>query len=84
MTNILVLLLVVMSTIGFANEDTNRNKPDHPRMGPPPKEAIDICLKKKEESSCKMTTPRGDTLTGTCRTTPDKKYFVCAPNRNER
>lgn len=57
-------------TISYANQGGERK---------PPQEAIDICKGQSEGSECKVTTPRGDTLTGICQNTPDDKYFVCMP-----
>lgn len=49
----------------------------------PPKEAIEICEGQQEGSSCTMSTPRGD-MEGTCKNTPDGKYFVCMPENMPR
>ena len=49
----------------------------------PPKEAIEICEGQEEGSSCTMTTPRGN-MEGTCKNTPDDKYFVCMPENMPR
>lgn len=46
----------------------------------PPQVAIDACEDKEEGTTCQVTTPRGDTLSGTCKNTPDDKYFVCMPD----
>jgi hypothetical protein len=45
----------------------------------PPKEAITACQNKDKGTTCSITTPEGDTLSGTCSYTPDEKYFVCMP-----
>lgn len=45
----------------------------------PPQEAIDICKGLDTGAECTMTTPRGDSVTGTCENTPDNKYFACKP-----
>jgi len=45
----------------------------------PPQEAIDICVNKSQGDECLMKSPQGDQLKGTCRTTPDEKYFACMP-----
>lgn len=57
-------------TVSYANKGGERK---------PPQEAINICEGQENGSECKMITPRGDTLTGTCQNTPDDKYFVCMP-----
>ena len=46
-----------------------------------PQEAIDACLNKEKGTACEVITPRGDTLSGQCKTTRDNKYFVCKPDR---
>jgi len=30
-----------------------------------------------------MKTPRGDIVEGTCKNTPDEKYFACKPERQK-
>jgi hypothetical protein len=52
---------------------------DRPERGTPPKEAIAACQNKDTGTTCSMKTPRGDTIEGTCKYTPDEKYFVCMP-----
>lgn len=50
----------------------------------PPPEAIEACQGQEDGTECLMTTPRGDTLTGTCQNTPDNKYFACKPKRGPK
>lgn len=83
MTKISIVLAIVIIALGFANENSNANRPNHP-MGPPPKEAIDVCLNQEEDSVCQLTSPRGETLEGICKTTPDKEYFACMPKRSKQ
>ena len=59
------------ATVMFAQEQQSRREP--------PKEAISACENKKTGDTCSMSTPKGDTLEGTCKNTPDDKYFVCMP-----
>ena len=82
MKTALILLLTAISTFSFANEEMNHQKPEH-RMGSPPHEAIQICVNQAEESACQITGPRGDTMQGKCKTTPDDKYFACMPERRK-
>lgn len=51
-------------------------------MREPPEEAITACEGQAEGNECSVTTPRGDTLEGTCKYTPDDKYFVCEPENH--
>jgi hypothetical protein len=50
----------------------------------PPAQAIEICQGLSDGSSCQMRSPHGDTVQGTCSTTPDGKYFACKPERRGR
>lgn len=77
-----MLLLIAIATLSFAGENPPCDKPDE-RRGPPPKEAIESCLNLAEETACQITTPRGEILEGVCKTTPDAKYFACAPKREK-
>ena len=74
---ILLATIIVMSLgiVNLANAQDNRG----PGKGTPPEEAITACKDKDEGSTCSAKTPRGDTLEGTCKYTPDNKYFVCMP-----
>ncbi|WP_128700496.1 hypothetical protein [Candidatus Velamenicoccus archaeovorus] len=53
-------------------------------MKAPPQEAIDACSGKAEGDTCQCRGPRGEEETGICVSTPDKKYFVCRPDRASR
>jgi len=75
---IITLCILASATYCVANQNENE-RGAKPGMGEPPKEAISICEGKNEGDTCSMTTPRGDTLEGTCKTTPDDKYFACMP-----
>jgi hypothetical protein len=48
--------------------------------GEPLKEVLSACENKSSDDSCSMSTSRGDTLSGTCKNTPENKYFVCMPS----
>lgn len=77
MKKIITTLAIIAITASFAQE----TKP--PRKGTPPQEAITVCQNEIEGAECSIDTPRGDTLTGTCQNTPDKKYFACKPNHDK-
>ena len=75
-----VAAMMLFGIVNFAIAQDNKG----PRQGTPPKEAIEICKNKNTGSTCSITTPRGDTLEGTCKNTPDEKYFVCMPERGQQ
>lgn len=77
MKKILVIASLFIGISSFAMQDNDRQE----RV--PPQEAISICEGKDTGSTCSVKTPRGDTLEGTCKNTPDKKYFVCMPENME-
>lgn len=71
------LLLIVNFLYAYSSDrggDNQRQKRQ------PPAEAISACESKSEGASCSVTTRRGDTVEGTCKNTPDGKYFACKPN----
>lgn len=70
-----ILTMMIFGVINFAIAQGNKTQ----RQSTPPKEAIEICKNKDTGSTCSIKTPRGDTLEGTCKYTPDEKYFVCMP-----
>jgi len=76
MKKIILASLIVSSTLCFANGPQNGQGP---KNGVPPEEAISICEGLNSGDTCNMTTPNGDSISGTCQNTPDKKYFVCMP-----
>jgi len=86
MLRIGILLLSAVSTYGCANNGTNEgmkpNKSDN-RM-PPPIEAIQSCVNQEENDVCQTKGPRGESVQGLCRTTPDNKYFACLPEKPDR
>ncbi len=75
MKKIILTVALVALTFGFAQEQ----RPQQGEKRTPPAEAISICEGQDEGSSCSMTSPRGDTVEGTCSNTPDGKYFACKP-----
>lgn len=81
MNKISILFLMAISTVGCANEKSRMDHAGSQRMGPPPQEALDVCQNKAQDSACKVTSPRGDSLAGLCKTTPDNQYFACMPER---
>jgi hypothetical protein len=72
-----ILITLCIATMVLSAEESNH--PPHKKGGQPPKEAISACSNKSSGESCNITTPRGDTLSGTCENTPDGKYFACKP-----
>lgn len=46
----------------------------------PPQAALEACSGKSENTTCSVQTPNGN-LSGTCKNTPDGKYFACIPAR---
>ncbi|MBU0721184.1 hypothetical protein KJ877_07570 [bacterium] len=82
MKKFITTLCIIAVTVSFANEGPCRGQEKSECK--PPKEAIDICEGKATDSVCQVTTPHGDVLNGTCKYTPDEKYFVCMPQREPR
>ena len=83
MRKFIAIACIIGATVSFAHEGPcgGENQKDGCK---PPKEAIEICLGQATDTVCQMTTPHGDTLNGTCKYTPDEKYFACAPQRGPR
>lgn len=79
MEKTVLIAALLFATISLANQ--NSNEGGDREMREPPAEAISICEGQSEGDSCSMTTPRGDTMEGTCKNTPDGKYFVCMPSQ---
>jgi len=80
MKKIITTLTLIAVTATYAQN----GQPPRGENGQPPKEAIAACKNKDTGTSCSITTPRGDTLKGTCKKTPDDKYFVCMPNNHRK
>ncbi|WP_309496476.1 hypothetical protein [Sulfurovum sp.] len=81
MKKIIVTLTLLAITASYAQPQGGQGGPG---SGKPPKEAIAACKNKDKGTSCSVNTPRGDTLEGTCKNTPDDKYFVCMPNNHRK
>lgn len=81
MNKIITTLTIFALTASFAQD---MKPPRGGNGGQPPQEAIDACEGEDTGAACSVETPRGDTLEGTCQNTPDKKYFVCMPERGPR
>ena len=84
MKKIVLILCIIGVTASFANggDCDKKEGKKHDRI--PPKEAIEVCVNKAAESSCQVTGRHGDILNGTCKYTPDEKYFACKPQRKKR
>lgn len=83
MKKTILLTTLLVATIAMANQNSNERGGER-EMREPPQEAITICEGKSEGDSCSVTSPRGDTLEGTCRNTPDNKYFACVPKNHRK
>ena len=83
MKKFIAFICVVGVTASFAHAGPCRSK-DKNNECKPPKEAIEVCEGKTTDSTCKVTSPHGDLISGTCRYTPDEKYFVCVPEKRHK
>tara|TARA_R110001592_G_scaffold7126_7_gene40213 strand:- start:14090 stop:14368 length:279 start_codon:yes stop_codon:yes gene_type:complete len=75
-----LILLNAVTASAYAEEGMNKQNSKH--RGPPA-EAIEACENSADGDSCSITTPRNETLEGTCRTPPRLEQLVCAPANNE-
>lgn len=73
-----IIMILTIAIVAFANG------PQGGQDRQPPEEAIAICKNKDAGTTCQMTTPQGDTLSGICKYTPDEKYFVCMPSGGQK
>lgn len=80
MKKVLIALAILTLSASFAQE----MRPQQGEKRQPPKEAISACKGEAVDSSCVVETPRGDTLEGTCKNTPDGKYFACVPKNHKK
>ncbi|CAA6804880.1 MAG: Unknown protein [uncultured Sulfurovum sp.] len=80
MKKIITTFTILALSVGFAQE-VQESKGG--KRTPPPA-AIEICEGQDEGSSCTMETPRGDTVEGTCKNTPDGLYFACKPKHHKK
>ncbi|MEP4890550.1 MAG: hypothetical protein ABJV04_11020 [Aliiglaciecola sp.] len=74
--SLLILSSVLASPLTLAKPE--RGGPG----GKPPQEAIDACSGKSEGDEVSFSTPRGDTLTATCKTMEDE--LVAVPEGHEQ
>jgi hypothetical protein len=79
MKKFIAVVCIVSATMSIANQGGFDDKRNDRSDSKPPKEAIEVCVDKAIDSKCQVTTRHGDTLNGTCKYTPDEKYFVCEP-----
>lgn len=79
MKKVLMLLTILTLNLSFAQniKSTQSEKRE------PSEEAIISCEGEIEGTTCYLESPLGETVEGLCRTTPDYKYFVCVPNKNQ-
>lgn len=47
----------------------------------PPTAALSACFRQTDGAPCSFTTPRGDTISGTCRIPPMQSVLACVPGR---
>lgn len=80
MKKFIVMVCVLGATMSFAQGPCRGGDSDCT----PPQEAIDACEGQSTDATCQVTSPQGDLISGTCKNTPDKKYFVCMPERKSR
>lgn len=81
MKKTLIVLMILGSTLAIANESRGGERGGDRQ---PPQEAIEVCEGKATDTACKMTSPHGDLVDGTCKYTPDEQYFACKPERRPR
>jgi len=81
MKKVLITLMILGSTLAIANESCKGERGGDRQ---PPQDAIDICEGKATDTACKMKSPFGDIIDGTCQYTPDEKYFACKPEQGPR
>ena len=84
MKKFIAIVCVIGATMSFAHEHPCDDKEHQKKDRKPPKEAIEVCVDQAKDSTCQVTTRRGDILKGQCKYTPDDKYFVCMPEKGPR
>lgn len=63
------------------------NQKDHMQQGQmqrppsPPMVALNACFRQSEGAPCSFTAPRGESISGICRTPPMQSVLACVPNR---
>jgi hypothetical protein len=70
-------VFILSSGSAWAASDTGSGQPNRGERRPPPPEAYKACQGKSEGAKVQMTTPRGETITATCRLLDGK--LVAAP-----
>jgi hypothetical protein len=78
LSTLIILNTVTVST--YAEEAMSKHNNKH--RGPPA-EAIEACQNLADSVSCSITTPREETLDGTCRIPPRLKQLVCVPENKK-
>ena len=76
--NALALAAIISSPISFAQDGDDKGQ----RRGPPP-EAFAACEGLSDGASCSVTTPRNETLQGSC-AMPKGDRLVCVPEGHKR
>jgi len=72
----LLVLLIAPLSFASANPDGRRGPPG----GGPPQEAITACADLTEGAACSFSSPRGDSVEGTCKAPPQGEgSLACAP-----
>jgi hypothetical protein len=94
-TGMMVMLSLVLIPFLLWAEDGGQPPQGEPPQGPPPQgeppqgegpqgmpqELIAACEGKSVGDSCEFTMPNGDTITGTCQTSPeDESQLACKPS----
>jgi len=77
-----LIFLVLFTAISYS-EEIDKPKQAPPERRAPPEFAVAACSGKKDGDTCQFQGPVGKE-NGTCRYTPDKKYFACKPERPPR
>jgi len=67
----------------FTSQITYAQNPPEGPGGKPPQAAILACSDIAENMQCSFQGPRG-LESGACEHTPDKQYFACNPNRENK
>lgn len=84
MKKFIAIVCIIGATASFANEGSCSKKEGRENDRKPPREAIEVCVGQIKDATCQVTSRHGDILNGTCRYTPDEKYFACVPNKAKR
>lgn len=76
--------LILLISIPFTG--TNAQQQRGGGRGGPPEEAIQACADKVENDSCSFSSPRGDSVEGSCLSPPEGRDgpLACAPEGGHR